>query len=143
MYNLAKKAILVIIVTLISVFSTFAYDGTVIESTKLGSYDENIFVKAVSDDSQMVRNLLKEAFPNNPVNLVYQLKYENLDDDNRQIITDIENYILGQYKLNDKDTFFHIIMKDNTKSLADGWVIYSNYSKSHNFAHIIYYFSLY
>ena len=142
MFRNAKKLVLIPLLTVFLCFSLSAYDGTVIQSSRIGSYAENVFIKAVSNDIKMVKSILKEAFPDNPTDIVFQLKYENLDDDNSQVIGDIENYIFSQYKVSDKDTFFHIIMKNNTKSLADGWVIYSNYESEDGFAHIIYYFSL-
>ena len=142
MIRTSKKMVLIPIIASFLGLSAFAYDGTVIESSKIGNYPENTFVKAVSNDTAMIKNILKEAFPNNPAEIVYQLKYENLDEDNKQVIGDVENYIYDQFRISDKDTYFHIVMKDNTKSLADGWVIYTNYTNEYDFVHVIYYFSL-
>ena len=136
-----KILISVLLVMLASSFA-FAYDGTVYGDS-VGRFSRKEFMETASN-LNYARELVETSIDDAELERFYNVNEDNLDEEDLELISDIETYIFDTYKVRNRDCYFHIVVRGETKNGWDGWMIMSNYSDSASskFFHYIYYFAV-
>lgn len=122
--------------------SAFAYDGSVYGDS-IGKFSRKEFIETASD-SDYAKELIETATDGADLERFYNVNEDNLDEEDYELLNDLETYIMDNYKVRNKDCFFHIIMRGETKKGWDGWMTMTHYSDSASskFFHYIYYFAV-
>ncbi|MCR5187820.1 MAG: hypothetical protein K6C97_02705 [Treponema sp.] len=121
----------------------FAYDGDVLSGECIGQLSRKEFMEEVSDPDE-AEEMFESSMDGFDLIKFYQVTEDNLDEEDYQLMSDVQDYIVDNYDFNNKDCFLHLIKRGDIDDGLDGWMVFSHYSSSasSDFLHYIYYFAI-
>lgn len=131
-----KKRLFVFLLTLLGV-SVWAYDGTVLLSHFGGYYSRQDFFN-FNLNSDMASEVLHDI--GIYYNELWELTADSIDQESSLFLNDLVSYIYGNYTVENRDTYIHVVQRGRMGTRIDGWIVMSNYTDAAGWFHYIWYF---
>jgi hypothetical protein len=118
-----------------------AYDGTILAGGSDGNFKKNQWLQLPNDEltANFLLNTFNGKLPRN-YEITKLFGMSEWDAEENQISVDLAGYMVNNYRVNNRDAFSHIVLRQESDAGFDGWVVYSYFQNKEGWLHSIYYF---